>query len=245
MKWLIIIVFILIPFTSHAFSHSKPQTPSSFSKAKRIAVEIHADHTITFYCGCAYKPNAKGTSGDIDEDSCGIKPRKNVKRADRVEWEHIVPAYQFGQQRSCWKEGNEVCVKKNGKAYKGRRCCGKANKEFKAMEADLFNLVPAAGELNGDRSNFRFGLIDGEERKYGACNFEVDSSAKVAEPPEERQGEIARAYLYMNKIWGMELDPDRKSMYETWHQNDPVESWEIEWSRRIIEIQKVKNPFID
>ena len=39
------------------------------------------------------------------------------------------------------------------------------------MEADLHNLVPAIGEINGDRSNFTFEHIDGEERVYGACDF--------------------------------------------------------------------------
>ena len=32
------------------------------------------------------------------------------------------------------------------------------------MEADMYNLYPAVGELNADRNNFRYGIIDGEER---------------------------------------------------------------------------------
>ncbi len=35
------------------------------------------------------------------------------------------------------------------------------------MEADLHNLVPAVGEINGDRSNYRFGMISGERYRCG------------------------------------------------------------------------------
>lgn len=35
------------------------------------------------------------------------------------------------------------------------------------MEADLHNLTPAVGELNGDRSNLPYGIVKGEPREYG------------------------------------------------------------------------------
>ena len=33
--------------------------------------------------------------GVIDLESCGYKVRKNENRASRVEWEHVVPAWQL------------------------------------------------------------------------------------------------------------------------------------------------------
>ena len=232
-------------FVFPAIAQDRPTPPSSFSKAKKVLAKLYADHPITFYCSCAYVPNAKGSSGNITESSCGLTPRKNAKRADRVEWEHIVPAYQFGHYRTCWSQGHPECVKKKtGKAFKGRKCCGDVDPEFEAMEADLQNLVPASGELNGDRSNYRFGEVEGEGRVYGACDFEVNFLAKVAEPPAMRRGEIARAYLYMSTVWGMPLEPDRKAMYEAWHQEDPPTEWEHERDRRIQEIQGMGNPWL-
>lgn len=41
------------------------------------------------------------------------------------------------------------------------------------MQADMQNLFPSVGEINEDRPNFKCGEIDGEERKYGQCDFEV------------------------------------------------------------------------
>ncbi|EGH19336.1 endonuclease I, partial [Pseudomonas savastanoi pv. glycinea str. race 4] len=36
---------------------------------------------------------------------CGYVPRKSAKRASRIEWEHIVPAWQIGHLRQCWQNG--------------------------------------------------------------------------------------------------------------------------------------------
>ncbi|MDO6469820.1 endonuclease [Neptunomonas phycophila] len=55
------------------------------------------------------------------------------------------------------------------------------------MVTDLHNLVPSVGELNGDRSNFRFGMIPNEPRAYGQCDFEVNFKNRRAEPPTNRQ----------------------------------------------------------
>jgi deoxyribonuclease-1 len=35
------------------------------------------------------------------------------------------------------------------------------------MEADLMNLVPAIGEINGNRSNYSFLTLEGEASVYG------------------------------------------------------------------------------
>ena len=67
---------------------------NSFSQAKAAAVKVHADAPGTFYCGC--KINWQGKKGVVDLQSCGYQVRKNENRASRVEWEHVVPAWQFG-----------------------------------------------------------------------------------------------------------------------------------------------------
>ena len=163
---------------------------SSFSKSKRLlAKEIYSDHKTSFYCGCDYslkpkpkKPNKKQLTPDWK--SCDYTPRKQAKRASRIEWEHVMPAHHFGQHMQCWRDG-------------GRKAC-KKDPTFKKMEADMYNLVPAVGEVNGDRSNFKFGMIDGEKRAYGQCDVEIDFKARKAEPKPSIRGDIARIYFYMS-----------------------------------------------
>ncbi|MEH6652250.1 MAG: endonuclease [Motiliproteus sp.] len=132
--------------------------PQTFSQAKRIAATLYADHQTSFYCGCSYSRQGKKLVPDLG--SCGYVPRKEPKRASRIEWEHVVPAWAFGHQLQCWQDG-------------GRKNCKKVSEKFRRMEADLMNLVPALGEINGNRSNYSFTMLQGEPRVYGACDFEV------------------------------------------------------------------------
>jgi deoxyribonuclease-1 len=110
------------------------------------------------------------------------------------------------------------------------------------MEADLMNLRPAIGELNADRSDNPFGIIESEPRQYGACNFEVQGG--VVEPDEPDRGKIGRTYLYMESVWGMALTADERALYTQWHAGDPPDAFEIEKNRRISELQGVGNSFV-
>ena len=117
----------------------------------------------TLCCGCPYVRKGR-SGGDIDRAACGLEARKNEKRSDRVEWEHVVPASWMGEGRACWIEGDSLCVKKDGKTFKGRKCCLKpgVDRGFVATDNDLHNLFPAGGEVNGDRLNHPFAAEAGD-----------------------------------------------------------------------------------
>ena len=188
----------------------------------------------------------------IDRDSCGYVPRneytkggkKNV-RARRIEWEHIIPAENFGRQFSCWRDGDPKCVTSKGKSYKGRRCCTKVNQKFRIMQADMHNLQPAIGELNADRSNYRFDFELPTPGQYGECKFEVDFKADRAKVKEELRGVIARTHLYFNKQYGMRLSKQEHQKYDVWDKTYRPDAWEIERSKRIKKIQGTINLFVD
>ena len=113
------------------------------------------------------------------------------------------------------------------------------------MEADLHNLVPSVGELNGDRSNRPFGIVAGEPRKYGHCDFEVDFYTDVVEPPPKVRGNIARTYLYFHWAYKMAIDDQQLQLFKIWNQADPPDNWERERNRRIQAIQGRGNPFVE
>lgn len=214
------------------------EPPSSFSSAKKILARdlYRDDDRVTFYCGCRFDEQPiSGKPGRTRltpaAESCGLQPRKNANRAARIEWEHVVPAWEFGHQLQCWQNG-------------GRKACGK-DPVFRRMEADLYNLVPAVGELNGDRSNYRFGMIEGEPRAYGACDFEVDFKQRVAEPPEQVRGDIARTYFYMEDRYGLKLSRKQRQLFEAWSKMDPVDPVEQRRARSIAAIQGHENPFVE
>ena len=48
------------------------------------------------------------------------------------------------------------------------------------MQANIHNLVSAIDELNANRSNFWYGIIEGEKRTYDKnIDLEVDFKAKL------------------------------------------------------------------
>jgi len=78
MPQLALLLLLFLPFAS-----AQADAPRTFREAKKIAWTIYAERPVDFYCGCAFEGNR------IDLASCGYIPRKQPKRAARVEWEHI------------------------------------------------------------------------------------------------------------------------------------------------------------
>ncbi|MDC3192349.1 endonuclease [Pseudoalteromonas elyakovii] len=246
-----IFAFIILTIFSSSLIADVKVGPVSFSSAKKRAEKyIYHDQNRTFYCRCDYVfDDTEDLDGDgdvketmIKPQSCGYIPRnpltkkrKPNARVSRIEWEHIVPAAQFGQHRSCWKRNGKDNARKN---------CTKTDKAFEIAEGDLHNLVPAVGELNADRSDFNFGEIDGKNRAYGQCDFEVSFEADLVEPTDFVKGNIARIYLYMVEKHGAKVTPEKLEMFKLWNKIDPIDRWECERDRRISTIQGNSNHFV-
>ncbi len=211
--------------------------PQNFTEAKDIAKRMFEDHRTTFYCGCHFdKHNV------VDLKSCGYKIQNDQRRAQRLEWEHIVPVSLVAAHRPCWKE--KLCCK-DGQYYGGRKCCQQIDKAFAKMEADLHNLVPEIGELNALRSNYRFGVLPHiPEGQLGECQFKIDPETRRVEPQPSVQGIIARTYLYMAMRYNINLSDSQVQLFNAWNKQHPPDTWEIEWDRRISGIQGNHNPYI-
>lgn len=220
----------LVSFSAQAARHQEGTPASSFSQAKRLSTDIYAvSKQPTFYCGCEIKwQDNKGTPM---LSSCGYQVRKQEKRANRIEWEHVVPAWQFGHQLQCWQDG-------------GRKECAK-NSQFKRMEADMHNLTPAVGEVNGDRSNYNFSQWN-ENRgvSYGRCEMQVDFKGRAVMPPEQSRGAIARTYLYMNSKYKFNLSRQQTQLMNAWNKTYPVTKWECERDEKIAKVQGNHNSFV-
>ncbi len=204
----------------------------SFTKAKRLLErEVYFDHRVTLYCGAAFDARKNVTLPD------GFTTPKHAKRARRVEWEHVVPAENFGRAFVEWREGADVCVDNKGKAFKGRKCAEKANAAFRYMQADLYNLYPAIGAVNAMRSNYRYSMLPGSPATFGTCSMKIDG--RRAEPPEAARGTIARTVLYMADAYQgvYRLSNQDRRLMEAWDRQYPVDAWECTRARRIEAIQ--------
>ena len=123
------LVFALPLFTmalsglSFAFSAEAPRgniTFQSFNKAKKVMEHsVIPGYRVTLYCQASF-----------DEDKnvklpVGFKTSVHQKRVSRVEWEHVVPAENFGRFFTEWREGSPRCIDNRGRAFKGRKCAEK------------------------------------------------------------------------------------------------------------------------
>lgn len=239
-----IVLLILGSFFGFSLNKHTLESKDSFSidnfeKAKKALRRIYRAEPVEFYCGCQIVSSDEKNQYEIDPDSCGLGARKNTKRSTRLEWEHIMPASEFGQRMSCWQgEGCDADLK-------GRKCCRKIDILFQKMEGDMHNLVPSAGELNADRGNFSYGEIPGEERNYGDCDFEVDFKRRLVEIRPEIRGIAARAYLYMSAKYEVPLEDSKKNLYTEWNKAYPPAEWEKKKASIIERLQGNKNPFLD
>ncbi|USD38045.1 endonuclease [Ferrimonas sp. SCSIO 43195] len=210
-------------------SHTALAAPSSFRAAKKQLVTLYANLPAqTFYCGCDYQQNGKKLIPSLA--SCGYQVRKQAPRAQRIEWEHVMPAWAFGHQLQCWQQG-------------GRKHCRK-DPTFKQMEADLHNLVPAIGEVNGDRSNYRFSDMGQTPYQYGQCQMVVDFKAKQVQPPNRARGAIARTYLYMQQQYQVKLSRSQLQLMQSWNRLYPVTELECQRHRQVSQLQGWPNPYV-
>lgn len=244
-KTITLAIFLIAVFT--LFSETKKlsgnETNNSFSQAKKLLSKVvysSDDVRKTFYCDCSYD-----TKNKIKSEGCSYHDSKRGGRNSRVEWEHIVPAAAFGGMLTEWRSGHPTCVDGKGKSFKGRNCASKVNKKFQYMQADMYNLVPAIGRINADRSNFSYGIISGEAREYGACDFEVKN--RTAEPRDAIRGDIARTYFYMDAAYPeFELvNSKNRALFEAWDKADPVDQWECKRGKLIESVQKNRNLILE
>ncbi|GAB0172669.1 endonuclease [Helicobacter trogontum] len=219
------------------------QPPQTFRETKKILTDIwrSKDFTTEFYCKAPFQITDNGIKVI---QSAQYTPRKALtkkqtinERTQNIEFEHIMPAHNFGRHLPCWQKG-------------GRKACHN-DKTFNLMEADPRNLVPAIGEINADRSNFRYAEAPKSivYNQYGNCRVYTDFKAKRFYPAHYSKGLIARTYLYMSETYNIRLSDQERKLMEAWDKTYPKDEYEEARDNAIAQIPlwkvfyKVQNLF--
>ncbi len=250
MAALLLAAILLVPVAA------KAEFPTSWDDAKNTAQDkVYKDTRIkTFYCGCDYSTHDDDDgSGDVDLSVCNMQAlSNNITSAERIEWEHIVPASQMPARiHACWDESEDfpVCVSASGSVTKKRDCCTRVKHEFRAMIFDLHNLAPAIGQVNQYRSNGRYGVVISGGEQWPGCEAKdlggtSSGAANLFEPPDCMKGNVARVWLYMSAIHGVVMTETERSMFKEWDHADPVSPWEKLRDERIERAQGNSNPYV-
>lgn len=227
----------------------KVQQPSrllNYTQAKKELLKIYyrlqRDPSVrqisTLYCGCPITVRTKSNQAPLiyswskpDLQNCGYQVRSNRNRANKVEIDLVMPAWEFDNTFDCFDDDFDRCDLDNEAQY---------------MSGDLHNLFPAVGELKADRRGYQFvDYLDQANYTYGHCQMRISSKDDLAAPPERSRGMIARAYLYMANAYGISLSQDQLEQYIKWDRLYQPTRLECERNKLIAKVQGNTNPFID
>jgi len=225
------------------------RTVKTFERAKDLAEKIHEGHAETIYCPCKY------VGDKILPETCDYRPRTQHPGALKLQWEHVVPAENFGRSFKEWREGDPKCVGRNKKGKKirftGRKCAKKVSEEFRLMESDLYNIYPAVGDMNMQRSNIQMGEISDSE-PFGTFGGDK-CTARILFGDHERfmpmnqyKGLVARTYMYMDASYpgrGI-LSDQRLKLFIAWDKMFPPTDWECQRAEEIRKIQGNENSIV-
>ena len=238
--WLCFILCVgVICVVSASTTDSGNKINDSFQNAKKwLEKDVYYDHRETVYCGAEFNAEKRVKLPE------GFTTEKYQSRADRVEWEHIVPAENFGRTFPEWRDGDPACVDVKGKPFKGRKCAEMANKDYRLMQADMYNLYPAIGAVNALRQNYNFTQFQSDTpSSFGSCLMKIQD--KKAEPPARARGLIARTYLYFDSAYRRyQMSDSQRKLMQVWDKQYPVDAWECERACRIYKIQKNPNSVV-
>lgn len=220
------IIFFLLISCAHKSVKTYEGGVKTFEEAKsKLRTQVYHDHRRTFYCDEDFDAKLNLIS------QRNFKPMKLSRRSRRIEWEHVVPAENFGRSFVEWREGDPSC-ERGGRSYRGRKCARAKSKKFREMEGDPYNLVPAIGEVNKVRSNYRYAELPGALKPFGTCDFKLEG--RRVEPRAAVKGDIARIYFYMEETYGIKLIADaQEKLFAAWNNLDPIDEWECTRVQRI------------
>lgn len=213
--------------------------PTHFSQAKVILKDIYQGYERTFYCDCAITWVGR-SGGVVDHQSCGYHvysptgspSNATLARAARSEVEHIIPISWVGKQLQCWQHG-------------GRKNCQANDALFNKIEADLFNLTYAVGQVNGLRADLPFGMVSQElPAQFGRCDIKIDTKSRKVQPRAAIRGDIARVAFYMADRYNLALSKQDQQLFMAWHRHDPVSAEELTKHQRTATITGRSNPFV-
>lgn len=237
-KQILFLTFLL--FSTHTLAengHFYANESYTISR-KRLFDEIYSDYKKTLYCQIPFDENGKLSFPE------GFDMSKIADRVQRIEIEHVISAERFGSYIKQWWNGDALCVDKDKKPYKGRRCAEKTSRLFRLMQSDMYNLFPSVGSINALRGNLDFNEFPAYiPSLYQNCTIKI-ADGKI-EIPDTAKGVVARVYLYFKQQYPFfELSQQEITLFQKWHKTFPVTKWECDRTYKIEQIQHNENKVI-
>lgn len=227
-------------FNTAAFANGNT-TIESFKDTKNILMkQVYNSPALsrTFYCDMPF--NAK----KLIQIPKGVTTKDYFNILNKIQFEHVVPISYIGRSFSEWRVGHPACVDDKGIPFKGRKCAGLVNREYRFAEADAYNTFPASGAVNMLRSNIEFKNLNSSiPSSFGICEMKITKNG--VEPPDESKGRVARASLYMaDSYQRYRISNQQLQLFNAWNKQFPVSRSECKIAKKIESIQGNENKFV-
>lgn len=171
----------------------------------------------------------------VDTKSCSVQEDNETMR-----WMQIVPDTFYGRYKACMIE--KPCINVFTKEPFGSPlCCRRIDPQYRAMEADLFNLVPVVTSLAVLQKGRIFGEVKTATERLGDVKFDEN----YIEPPAKVKGNVARVYLYMQERYGLDLTQKQRRLFLKWHKEDRADDKECKLAKTFQKIQGGVNPWLE
>lgn len=247
---LVYLIILQASFITNLYSSSGNVKFKDFNNAtKQLMNKIYKEiPKKTIYCKAKFNKNKLILN--INEYTYNT----NIRRK-KLEWEHIVPAQNFGKNFIEWQYGNTLCIEKG---ISGRDCAKTINEEYQFMQSDLYNIYPAIGFINAKRSNFPFkdgdtritqiisfanNFINDKKNGFNKCTIVIKDKTVI--PPNSTKGNIARTYLYMAHTYKKyRLTNQQKLLFNKWNKEYPVTKDECHRAKLISKLQGNHNKIV-
>ena len=123
-------------------------------------------------------------------------------------------------------------------------------KAFPNSKTDNHNIFACEGQINGYRSNLKFGEVAHNSTNQVTVFGHITDNYKTAslwEPCDEAKGEVARAVLYTSLYYNYTISSifSSEAVCLKWHAQFPVTEREIFRNNKVYTLQGNRNPFVD
>ena len=196
--------------------------PTSWNSAKNIMDDfVYSDYKITFYCGCKFISHEDSDgSGNISNEFRLIPKKNHQDRANRVEWEHVVPKSYLLSEDSKTDLHNLVPSIGQINAFRSN---GKYGMASKIEGADSWEGCPGVYDTGGSAAGINY----------------------VFETADESKPMVARISMYMYEKYGLPISQEQRNLFINWCNMEKPSEWEETRNSRIREKQGDSNQFVE
>lgn len=209
--------------------------PVSDAQIIKLAKEVHQPiRQTTVFCQLPYNDAFLIELNDSEYVS---------EQSRRVNWRRIVSTSRLMILFDCQSKYCHVDKHRS----KVKRHCLSHDLYFAEAYSDLHNIIPVLPKISRALETAQSYQRIENENEFNpiACGLSWQEGSKSVILSNCLAGFIARAHLYMQDKYELDISLKERLMYLRMHKACPPDEWERAWNQQVFNIQGHSNPYIE